>query len=92
MNWWEIVIEEVDERTITWDDFKRRFEIQFVSEAEKGEQLQKFISLKQGSLTAKEYVSSFNFLSKYGMDLISTLAKKARKFARGLNQPPRDLV
>ena len=33
--WWEIVIEEVDERTITWDDFKRRFEIQFDSEAEK---------------------------------------------------------
>ena len=92
LSWWEIVVEEVDEETITWEDFRRRFESQFISETEKGEQLEKFIQLKQGNSTAKEYVSSFNFLSKYGMELIATPARKAKKFAMGLNQPLKDLA
>lgn len=86
MSWWEIVVEDVDEETITWEDFRRRFESQFISETEKGEQLEKFIQLKQGNSTTKEYVSSFNFLSKYGMELITTPARKAKKFAMALNQ------
>ena len=90
--WWEIVIEETDEEAITWEDFRQRFEAKFISESERGVQLEKFINLKQGKLTAREYVSSFNLLGKYGMDLINTPAKKARKFANGLNQPLRDLA
>ena len=90
--WWDIVVEETNEEEISWDDFKRRFEAQFISESEKGEQLEKFIHLKQGDMTAKEYVRSFNFLSKYGMDLIRAPTAKAKKFANGLNQPLKDLA
>ena len=92
MCWWKIVIEETDEEAITWGDFRQRFEAKFISESERGVQLEKFINLKQGKLTAREYVSSFNLLGKYGMDLINTPAKKARKVANGLNQPLRDLA
>ncbi|MDQ4223664.1 hypothetical protein RBK84_04680, partial [Pseudomonas aeruginosa] len=54
--WWDIVVEETNEEEISWDDFKRKFEAQFISKSEKGEQLEKFIHLKQGDMTAKEYV------------------------------------
>lgn len=53
LGWWEIVVEETDEEEISWDDFKRKFEIQFISESEKDRQLEKFIHLKQGDLSAK---------------------------------------
>lgn len=92
LSWWEIVVEDVDEDTITWEDFRRRFEFQFISKMEKGEQLEKFIHLKQSDSAAKEYVSSFNLLSKYGMELIGTPTKKAKMFAMGLNQPLKDLA
>lgn len=50
----------MDEEEISWDDFKGRFETQLISESEKGKQLEKFILLKQASLSTKKYVSSFN--------------------------------
>lgn len=79
-------------RTLLGKTSRQRFETEFISESEKGVQLEKFINLKQEKLSAREYVSSFNLLGKNGVDLINTSTKKARKFANGLNQLLRDLA
>lgn len=50
-------------------------------------QLEKFISLKQESLSVNEYINQFNELSQFGMELVNTPHKKATKFARGLSSP-----
>ena len=58
-----------------------------MSQAEESVQLERFIGLKQGSLSVKEYINQFNELSRFGMELVNTPHKKALKFAKGLNQP-----
>ena len=74
-------------RDIGWFGFWERFERKFLSQAEESMQLEKFISLKQGRLSVKEYRNQFNELSRFGMELVNTPHKKATKFAKGLNQP-----
>ena len=76
---------EVD--NLTWADFRTRFERKFLSQAEEGVQLEKFIQLKQRDMKVKEYVNQFNELARFGLDLINTTHKKALKFAKGLSQP-----
>lgn len=79
----EIVIKETDEEAITWEYFRQRFEAKFIFESEKGVQLEKFINLKQEMLSAREYMSSFNLLGKYDMDLINTRRRKRGNWLMG---------
>lgn len=86
------MIPDVSEENITWEDFKRKFEVKFIPKAEKGFMLGKFIRLKQGEMFVSEYVTRFNELVRFGFEFINTLAKKARKFAKGLNSPIKELT
>ena len=43
-------------------------------------------------MTVREYISKFNELSRFGMDLVNTPYKKTLKFAKGLNQPHQGLL
>lgn len=83
--WWKIV--EMEGIDIHWSGFRKRFERRFLSQTEESMQLEKFINLKQGSLSVKEYINQFNELSRFVMELVNTPHKKATKFAKGLNQP-----
>ena len=71
----------------TWIDFRQRFELKFLSQAEESLYMERFLALKQGSLSVKEYVNKFNQLARFGMELVNTPHKKALRFAKGLNEP-----
>ena len=69
----------------TWEDFRQRFEMKFLSQAERGIQMERFLTLKQGSLTVKEYVNKFNQLERFGLELVDTPHKRALRFAKEVN-------
>ena len=88
--WWEVT--NAERPVETWMDFRTRFETKFLSQAERSLQLEKFLSLKQGSMTVKEYVNQFNQLARFGLDLVNTQHKKALHFVKGLNEPLHSLA
>ena len=54
--------------------------------------MEKFLALKQGSSSVKEYVNKFNQLARFGLELVNTPEKKALRFVRGLNEPLQGLA
>ena len=54
--------------------------------------MEKFLTLKQGSVTIREYVNQFNQLARFGLDLVNTQHKKALRFVKGLNEPLHSLA
>ena len=88
--WW--VVTTTTRPIQTWDDFRRRFGLRFLSSTEENLQMERFLSLKQGDMTVREYVDTFNQLARFGLDLINTAQKKALRFALGLNEPLRGLA
>ena len=88
--WLEVI--NAERPVETWRYFRTRFETKFLSQAEQSLQLEKFLSLKQGSMTVKEYVNQFNQLARFGLDLVNTQHKKALRFVKGLNEPLHSLA
>ena len=86
--WWETIERDV----IGWDEFRIRFERKFLSRAESDRQLERFLHLKQGSSSVREYIRQFSELSRFGMKLVDTPEKKAGRFAKGLNEPLQTLL
>merc|ERR1712080_367923 len=66
--------------------------LKFLSSAEDNLQMERFITLKQGDMSVKEYVNKFNQLARFGLDMVNTPQKKALRFARGLNEPLQGLA
>ena len=83
--WWEVT--NAARPLETWADFRGRFGLKFLSSAEESLQMERFLALKQGNMTVKEYVNRFNQLARFGLELVNTPQKKALRFARGLNEP-----
>jgi len=54
--------------------------------------LDRFMQLRQGDLSLKEYINKFTELAKFGRSLIDTPKKKAMRFVKGLNSPGRELL
>ena len=88
--WW--VVTTTTRPIETWDDFRRRFGLKFLQSTEENLQMERFLSLKQGDMTVREYVDMFNQLAQFGLKLVNTARKKALHFALGLNKPLRGLA
>lgn len=86
LDWYELLVAEIDESTLSWTQFRGRFELKFVPESEKVLLTRRFLELKQGKSSVSEYVASFEALSKYGLEFISTSYKKNLKFVSGLKK------
>ena len=54
--------------------------------------IERFLTLKQKNLTVKEYMTEFNKLARFGLELVNTPHKKALRFAKGLNEPLHSLA
>ena len=54
--------------------------------------MERFLTLKQGSSSVKEYVNKFNQLARFGLDLVNTPEKKVLRFVNGLNEPLQGLA
>ena len=72
--WW--VVTTTTRPTQNWDDFRRRFGLRFLSSTEENLQMERFLSLKKGDMTVREYVDTFNQLARFNLDLINTVQKK----------------
>lgn len=72
-----------------WDGFSNAFFDHFFSQELREAKVEKFINLKQGRMTVKEYTLKFHQLSRYAFDLAADIIRRMRKFAIGLN---RDLI
>ena len=88
--WWEVTNGErlVD----SWADFRQRFVAKFLSRAEENLYMERFLTLKQGNLSVKEYVNQYNQLARFGIDMVYTPEKKALRFVKGLNEPMHGLA
>ena len=74
----------VDEGTMTWVEFKRRFEERFMFAVEKSTLLRKFAELEQGEMTVLEYATRFEELVRYGYATVDTVIERNKKFFVGL--------
>ena len=69
-NWWEVT--NATRPVETWAVFRDRFGLKFLSAAEESLHMEKFLTLKQGSMTIKEYVNKFDQLARFGLELVNT--------------------
>ncbi|XXG42071.1 hypothetical protein AAC387_Pa01g2421 [Persea americana] len=85
--WWKILKEEY--RTMAgakaWGNFKNQFGGKYVPAHIKRQKAIKFQQLIEGNMTILEYLTKFERLSRYALDLINTVEKKIAKFLEGLN-------
>lgn len=87
--WWEGT--QAERPVATWNVFRRRFEMWFLSRAEGCMQMERFLGLRQGDMSIKEYVKKFNQLARFGLDLVNTPYKKALSLREGLINLSKDL-
>jgi hypothetical protein len=76
-NWWETYCNtHTDVDSITWNEFKTRFRNHYVPRGTMKLKKKEFTDLKQGGMTANEYLNSFIQLSRYATEDINTDKKK----------------
>jgi hypothetical protein len=85
-NWWETYCNtHADVDSITWNEFKARFDNHYVPHGTMKLMKKEFTDLKQGGMIVNEYLNSFIQLSRYAPDDINTDEKKQDMFLNGLN-------
>jgi hypothetical protein len=88
--WWQdkkvvLVADLGSEATISWEVFKHEFNRHFFPRVVQEAKAREFLDLVQGEMSVIEYAAKFLQLSCFGLYLIPTEEKKAKKFEQGLN-------
>jgi hypothetical protein len=85
-DWWDAYVEAHEEPdSINWNEFKAIFHSHHVPEGIMKLKKKEFQDLKQGSMTASEYVTRLTQLSRYAPNDVDTDEKKQDCFLNGLN-------
>jgi hypothetical protein len=84
--WWDQVkqVEHVNESRITWNQFKKYLEKEYLSEHFYDKKMQEFFELRLGSMTMAEYKKKLLGLLKYGK-FIGDEKVKIQRFLSGLS-------
>ncbi|XP_024196313.1 uncharacterized protein LOC112199543 [Rosa chinensis] len=90
--WWKMVKRSCNVETMSWDQFCKIFLDKFFPPVLQEAKVEEFNKLYQGKMSAMEYDARFAELSRYAPELVSTEAKKARKFECGLRPNIRSKV
>ena len=77
---------------MTWVEFENVFEDQYFPESYREELREQFEKLEQGTMTVSQYASRFQSLSRFALDLVTTEARKCKRFERGLASSVKRLV
>ena len=72
--------------TVTWELFKTAFVERFFPREMRGDKSDKFINLKQGSMTFNEYSLKFVKLSRYATSLLSYCRDEMSRFFTGIDK------
>jgi hypothetical protein len=83
--WWDQLkqVEHVNESRITWKQFKKYFQKEYLSEHLYDKKMQEFFELRLGSMTMEEYEKNFLGLLKY-VRFIGDKKVKIQRFLSGL--------
>ena len=82
--WWRWAKTSRDLEVMTWADFQELFMGKYLPDTARHAKAQKFLELKQGTLTVMEYVAKFTELARYADDYVATDLAKVRRFENGL--------
>jgi hypothetical protein len=80
------------ETTISWEVFKHEYNRHFFPRVVQAAKALDFLDLIQGGMLTIEYALKFLQLLRFGLYLIQTEEKKAKKFERGLNSHIRIII
>ncbi|CAA0821425.1 Unknown protein [Striga hermonthica] len=83
-HWWDTIKCIEDVTTVTWDRFKELFRNNYLTAPTRAMKMNKFIQLRQGSMTVADYIHKFEQLSRFGEHMVSTDALKMERFLEGL--------
>lgn len=82
--WWETQETRLD-KPIAWDTFKELFNAKYFSEIAKMELHERFVNLKQDTMTVDEYDTEFSMLKRFAPEMVATPIHEANLFRRGLD-------
>ena len=82
--WWDWVKTSRDLEAMTWVEFYELFMGKYFPGTSRYAKAQEFLELKQGAMTAIEYVARFTELACFADDYVATDAAKVRRFESGL--------
>ena len=84
--WWKTI--KAEYKTMAdveaWGNFKKQFGDKYVPTHVKRQKAIEFQQLVQGNMTVLEYLTKFERLSRYALDLINIVEKKIAKFLKNL--------
>jgi len=69
---------------MTWDQFKTRFERQFIPFSSREEHKVRFETLQRGDMSVVEYTRQFIHLSRYASHSVATEELKVSRYIAGL--------
>jgi hypothetical protein len=85
-DWWDASVEAHEElESINWPEFRAAFHAHHVPQGAIKQKKKEFQDLKQGSMSANEYVTKFTQLSRYAWHEVNTDEKKQECFLNDLN-------
>ena len=86
LKWWTSIRNRQQSGVeLTWEDFKREYNLQFYPSVYRDQKQREFLALTQGSLSVAEYEATFTALSRYAAILVADEGEKFRMFQDGLD-------
>ncbi|KAL8099164.1 hypothetical protein AgCh_031730 [Apium graveolens] len=82
--WWETVKVLKGTDDVAWERFKEFFLEKYFPQFVQDQMKLKFLELKQGNMSAADYESKFEELSRFVPSYVDTNRKKAKRFQQGL--------
>ncbi|XP_076955969.1 uncharacterized protein LOC143630980 [Bidens hawaiensis] len=89
MFWWDTIEQRktaIEIKAMTWEDLKEMVMRKFCADAEVEKAEMKFLNLKAGNMTLREYTTEFNRMSRLVPDMVNSESKRVKCYLRGL--PP----
>ena len=82
--WWNWAKTSKDLEAMTWAEFQELFMGKYFPDTARHAKAQEFLVLKQGTMTAMDYVARFTELARFADDYVATNMAKVRRFENGL--------
>ena len=82
--WWNWAKNSRDLEAMTWAEFYEMFMGKYFSATARHAKAQKFLELRQGTMTVMEYVVRFTELARFSDDYVAMDMAKVRRFENGL--------
>ena len=82
--WWNWAKTSSDLEAMIWAEFQELFIGKYFPDTARHAMAQKFLELKQGTMTVMDYVARFTELARFSDDYVATDMVKVRRFKNGI--------